>query len=222
MVHYEARGTELTPEQLEAGRLLFAGQCDFIAAANNMPALPPISLPEVCFAGRSNVGKSSLVNALTGRKTLARTSQTPGRTRQLIFFDLAQRLHLVDLPGYGYASAPKTDIAAWTNLTRKFLAGRSSLQRVFLLIDSRRGIGKGDKEIMALLDETAVSWAAVLTKVDKLKPPELAAVCKATQNTIATHVAAFPELFVTSSERGDGVAHLRGHLAMFAKTKACP
>jgi GTP-binding protein len=222
MVHYEARGAELTPEQLEAGRLLFAGQCDFIAAANNMPALPPISLPEVCFAGRSNVGKSSLVNALTGRKTLARTSQTPGRTRQLIFFDLAQRLHLVDLPGYGYASAPKTDIAAWTNLTRKFLAGRSSLQRVFLLIDSRRGIGKGDKEIMALLDETAVSWAAVLTKIDKLKPPELAAVCKSTEDIIAKHVAAFPELFVTSSERGDGVAHLRGHLAMFAKTKACP
>ncbi len=222
MVHYEARGAELTPEQLEAGRLLFAGQCDFIAAANNMPALPPISLPEVCFAGRSNVGKSSLVNALTGRKTLARTSQTPGRTRQLIFFDLAQRLHLVDLPGYGYASAPKTDIAAWTNLTRKFLAGRSSLQRVFLLIDSRRGIGKGDKEIMALLDETAVSWAAVLTKIDKLKPLELAAVCKSTEDIIAKHVAAFPELFVTSSERGDGVAHLRGHLAMFAKTKACP
>ncbi|MDB2324784.1 ribosome biogenesis GTP-binding protein YihA/YsxC [Alphaproteobacteria bacterium] len=222
MVHYEARGAELTPEQLEAGRLLFSGQCDFIAAANNMPALPPISLPEVCFAGRSNVGKSSLVNALTGRKTLARTSQTPGRTRQLIFFDLAQRLHLVDLPGYGYASAPKTDIAAWTNLTRKFLAGRSSLQRVFLLIDSRRGIGKGDKEIMALLDETAVSWAAVLTKIDKLKPPELAAVCKSTEDIIAKHVAAFPELFVTSSERGDGVAHLRGHLAMFAKTKACP
>ena len=222
MVHYEARGAELTPEQLEAGRLLFAGQCDFIAAANNMPALPPISLPEVCFAGRSNVGKSSLVNALTGRKTLARTSQTPGRTRQLIFFDLARRLHLVDLPGYGYASAPKTDIAAWTNLTRKFLAGRSSLQRVFLLIDSRRGIGKGDKEIMALLDETAVSWAAVLTKIDKLKPPELAAVCKSTEDIIAKHVAAFPELFVTSSERGDGVAHLRGHLAMFAKTKACP
>ena len=170
MVHHEARGRELTPDQLEAGRLLFAGQCDFIAAANNMPALPPITLPEVCFAGRSNVGKSSLVNALTGRKTLARTSQTPGRTRQLIFFDLAHRLQLVDLPGYGYASAPKADIKAWTKLTRKFLAGRTSLQRVFLLIDSRRGIGKADREIMGLLDDTAVSWAAVLTKADKLKP----------------------------------------------------
>ena len=217
MVHYEARRTELTPDQLEAGRLLFAGQCDFIAAANSMPALPPITLPEVCFAGRSNVGKSSLVNALTGRKTLARTSQTPGRTRQLIFFDLAHRLQLVDLPGYGFASAPKTDIMAWTNLTRKFLAGRTSLQRVFLLIDSRRGIGKADQEIMRLLDDTAVSWAAVLTKADKLKPAELEKVFIATETVIATHVAAFPELFVTSSERGDGVVHLRGHLAMFAE-----
>ena len=217
MVHHEARGGELTPDQLEAGRLLFAGQCDFIAAANNMLALPPITLPEVCFAGRSNVGKSSLVNALTGRKTLARTSQTPGRTRQLIFFDLAHRLQLVDLPGYGYASAPKADIKAWTNLTRKFLAGRTSLQRVFLLIDSRRGIGKADREIMGLLDDTAVSWAAVLTKADKLKPAELETVCKATEAAIVTYVAAFPELFVTSSERGDGVAHLRGHLAMFAE-----
>ena len=182
-----------------------------------MPALPPITLPEVCFAGRSNVGKSSLVNALTGRKTLARTSQTPGRTRQLIFFDLAHRLQLVDLPGYGYASAPKADIKAWTNLTRKFLAGRTSLQRVFLLIDSRRGIGRADREIMGLLDDTAVSWAAVLTKADKLKPAKLEAVCEATEAAIAAHVAAFPELFVTSSERGDGVAHLRGHLAMFAE-----
>ena len=217
MVHYEARGAELTSDQLEAGRLLFAGQCEFVAAANNMHTLPPISLPEVSFAGRSNVGKSSLVNALTGRKTLARTSRTPGRTRQLIFFDLAQRLQLVDLPGYGYASAPKADIKAWTDLTRKFLAGRTSLKRVFLLIDSRRGIGKADMEIMELLDHTAVSWAAVLTKADKLKPGECEVVCEAAETTIATHVAAFPELFVTSSERGDGVEHLRGHIAMFAE-----
>ena len=154
---------------LENGRLLFAGPCEFIAAANNMRVLPPEGLPEICFAGRSNVGKSSLVNALTGRKTLARTSQTPGRTRQLIFFSLTNRIQLVDLPGYGYARAPKTDIKAWTTLTRKFLAGRASLQRVFLLIDSRRGIGPGDAEIMALLDSSAVSWTVVLTKVDKLK-----------------------------------------------------
>ena len=124
MVHHAPRGQGLDAEQLEAGRLLFAGQCDFTAAANNMPALPPMDLPEICFAWRSNVGKSSLVNALTGRRMLARTSQTPGRTRQLIFFDLGRRLGLVDLPGYGYASAPKSDIEAWTKLTRKFLAGR--------------------------------------------------------------------------------------------------
>ena len=197
---------------LENGRLLFAGACDFIAAANNMRVLPPEGLPEICFAGRSNVGKSSLINALTGRKTLARTSQTPGRTRQLIFFSLADRIQLVDLPGYGYARAPKTDIKAWTTLTRKFLAGRASLQRVFLLIDSRRGIGPGDAEIMALLDASAVSWAVVLTKVDKLKQTELSTVCADTQVRIGKHVAAFPELFVTSSEAGTGIAELRAHI----------
>ena len=197
---------------LENGRLLFAGACVFIAAANNMRVLPPEGLPEICFAGRSNVGKSSLINALTGRKTLARTSQTPGRTRQLIFFSLADRIQLVDLPGYGYARAPKTDIKAWTTLTRKFLAGRASLQRVFLLIDSRRGIGPCDAEIMALLDASAVSWAVVLTKVDKLKQTELSTVCADTQVRIGKHVAAFPELFVTSSEAGTGIAELRAHI----------
>ena len=157
-----------------------------------------------------------MINALTGRKTLARTSQTPGRTRQLIFFSLADRIQLVDLPGYGYARAPKTDIKAWTTLTRKFLAGRASLQRVFLLIDSRRGIGPGDAEIMALLDASAVSCAVVLTKVDKLKQTELSAVCTDTQARIGKHVAAFPELFVTSSEAGTGVAELRAHIGALA------
>jgi GTP-binding protein len=219
MVHHAPRGQELDAEQHEAGRLLFASQCDFTAAANNMPALPPMGLPEICFAGRSNVGKSSLVNSLTGRRMLARTSQTPGRTRQLIFFDLGHRLGLVDLPGYGYASAPKSDIEAWTKLTRKFLAGRQSLQRVFLLIDSRRGVGKGDSEIMTLLNESAVSWAAVMTKADKLKPEALEKVCQATETTVAKHVAAYPELFVTSSQTGDGIEHLRGHIAGFALQK---
>ena len=137
-------------DDLEAGRLLFARPCQFVAAANNLRALPEMTRPEIAFAGRSNVGKSSLVNALTGRKMLARTSQTPGRTRQLIFFNLADRIDLVDLPGYGYASAPKADIKAWTKLTRHFLSGRQSLQRVFLLIDSRRGIGTADEDVMAL------------------------------------------------------------------------
>ena len=217
MVHHaqDSEG-ELALEAIESGRLLFAGSCDFIAAANNMHVLPPEGLPEICFAGRSNVGKSSLINALTGRRALARTSQTPGRTRQLIFFDLARRLQLVDLPGYGYASAPKTDINAWTTLTRKFLAGRASLQRVFLLVDSRRGIGTADSEIMKLLDTSAVSWAVVMTKADKLKPKPLEQVCSATKATIATHVAAYPEIFVTSSQEGQGIAELRAHLAGLA------
>ena len=200
-------------EEIEAGRLLFAGPCDFIAAAQNLTALPPISLPEIAFAGRSNVGKSSLVNALTGRKTLARTSQTPGRTRQLIFFSLASRLQLVDLPGYGYARASKTDIKAWTKLTRKFLVGRQSLQRMFLLIDSRRGIGQADKEMMKLMDDSAVSWAVVLTKVDKIKSEQLQKVCDKTQQEINLHVAAYPHIWQTSSQTGAGIAELRAHLA---------
>ena len=213
----KASGTDGPDEAaLENGRLLFAGACDFIAAANNMKVLPPEGLPEICFAGRSNVGKSSLINALTGRKTLARTSQTPGRTRQLIFFSLADRIQLVDLPGYGYARAPKTDIKAWTTLTRKFLAGRASLQRVFLLIDARRGIGPGDAEIMTLLDASAVSWAVVITKADKLKPAALDAVCNDTRARITTHVAAFPELFVTSAEAATGIAELRAHIGALA------
>ena len=220
MVHFETSGEEQLAIANEAGRLLFAGQCDFIAAANNMKALPPVTLPEICFAGRSNVGKSSLVNGLTGRRMLARTSQTPGRTRQLIFFNLADRLQLVDLPGYGYASAPKTDIKAWTNLTRKYLAGRPSLQRVFLLIDSRRGIGPADHDIMALLDETAVSWAVVITKADKQKAESLAKTCKETKTKISKYVAAYPELFITSSEDGTGIEALRAHLSGFALPKA--
>ena len=219
MVHNETSGEGQLAKDIEAGRLLFAGQCDFIAAANNMRALPPVTLPEICFAGRSNVGKSSLVNALTGRRMLARTSQTPGRTRQLIFFNLASRLQLVDLPGYGYASAPKTDIKAWTNLTRRYLAGRPSLQRVFLLIDSRRGIGPADRDIMNLLDETAVSWAVVMTKADKQKAHPLSIICKETEEKISKHVAAYPELFVTSSESGVGIETLRAHLARFCLPK---
>tara|TARA_B100000575_G_C22896677_1_gene521513 strand:- start:55 stop:732 length:678 start_codon:yes stop_codon:yes gene_type:complete len=213
MVHNETSGEEQLAKDIESGRLLFAGQCDFIVAANNMKALPQVTLPEICFAGRSNVGKSSLVNALTGRRMLARTSQTPGRTRQLIFFNLANRLQLVDLPGYGYASAPKTDIQAWTDLTRKYLAGRPSLRRVFLLIDCRRGIRPADRDIMNLLDETAVSWAVVMTKADKQKAESLSTICNETAEKIGNHVAAYPELFVTSSESGVGIEMLRAHLA---------
>jgi GTP-binding protein len=159
------------------------------------------------------VGKSSLVNALTGRTTLARTSQTPGRTRQLIFFSLAERLQLVDLPGYGYAKASKTDIKGWTKLTRKFLVGRQSLQRMFLLIDSRRGIGPADKEMMKLMDNSAVSWAVVLTKVDKVIQEQLQKICEKTEHEISRHVAAFPHVWTTSSQTGVGIAELRAHLA---------
>ena len=202
--------------ELEVRRLLFARPCEFIAAANNLEALPDMKRPEVAFAGRSNVGKSSLVNALTGRRMLARTSQTPGRTRQLIFFNLADRIDLVDLPGYGYASAPKTDIKAWTKLSRQFLAGRQSLKRVFLLVDSRRGIGSADEKVISLLNDTAVSFAVVLTKSDKLKKPELSKVVEDTEQKTAKNVAAFPKIWVTSSEKQDGIADLRAHIASLA------
>ena len=202
--------------ELELGRLLFARPCEFIAAANNLEALPDMKRPEVAFAGRSNVGKSSLVNALTGRRMLARTSQTPGRTRQLIFFNLADRIDLVDLPGYGYASAPKTDIKAWTKLSRQFLAGRQSLKRVFLLVDSRRGIGSADEKVISLLNDTAVSFGVVLTKSDKLKKLELSKVVEDTEQKTARNVAAFPKIWVTSSEKEDGIADLRAHIASLA------
>ena len=216
MVYNETCSSRLDAKALETGRLLFAGSCNFIAAANNARAIPAANLPEVCFAGRSNVGKSSLVNALTGRRMLARTSQTPGRTRQLIFFDLSNRLQLVDLPGYGYAVASKADIKNWNVLTQKFLAGRSSLQRVFLLVDSRRGVSRLDEGIMELLDRTAVSWAVVLTKLDKLKQTKIDAVVQNISKRICHHVAAYPEVFITSSETKEGIEYLRAHIAEFA------
>jgi len=203
-------------EAIEAGRLLFAGQCEFVAAANNLASLPPLSLPEIAFAGRSNVGKSSLINALTSRNNLARTSQTPGRTRQLIFFSLSGRLQLVDLPGYGYAKAPKTDIQAWTKLTKQFLAGRQTLQRLMLLIDSRRGINEADRQMMKLMDEQAVSWAVVLTKMDKLTARQQDEIISNTSEQISKHVAAFPHVWTTSSAEKTGIEALRAHIAGLA------
>lgn len=206
----------LTKRDLEAGRLLFARDVTFMLSAVSLDTLPPARLPEICFAGRSNVGKSSLINALTNRKGLARASNTPGRTRELNYFNVDERLFIVDLPGYGYAKASKADIARWTKLTRQFLFGRASLRRVFLLIDSRHGIKDSDLELMGMLDETAVTYQIILTKVDKLKKGELEKVLGKTQNSIAKRPAAFPEFICTSSEKKRGLDELRAEIATLA------
>ena len=202
--------------EIENARKLFSGECKFIAAALNSNAVPDEECYEIAFAGRSNVGKSSLVNALTNRKTLARTSQTPGRTRQLIFFELQHnltKLRLVDLPGYGYAKAPKKDIQSWTSLTLKYLKGRPSLRTICLLIDSRRGIGVYDELIMKELDKAAVSWIVILTKADKLTSEEIENIKDKTTKIISSHPAAYPEIIVTSSLKTEGIPLLRTYLA---------
>lgn len=204
---------------LEAGRRLFAQPCRFVSGAAVLDAVPAPALPEVAFAGRSNVGKSSLVNALTGRRALARTSNTPGRTRELNFFDLAGRLMLVDLPGYGYAAASKRKVAAWTRLADAYLRGRPTLRRVCLLLDARRGIAEADAPFMAAFDRNAVPFLAVLTKCDKLEPAALAATAEALETALAKHVAAYPSLIATSARTSAGVAQLRAHLAALAKAE---
>ena len=208
--------SELSKAQLEAGRLLFARDVTFMLSAVSLETLPPARLPEICFAGRSNVGKSSLINALTNRKGLARASNTPGRTRELNYFNVDERLFVVDLPGYGYAKASKSDIARWTKLTRQFLFGRASLRRVFLLIDSRHGLKDSDLELMAMLDETAVTYQLILTKTDKLKKGELEKVSTKTQKAIAKRPAAFPKIINTSSETKNGLDLLRAEIATLA------
>jgi len=208
--------SELSKAQLEAGRLLFARDVTFMLSAVSLETLPPARLPEICFAGRSNVGKSSLINALTNRKGLARASNTPGRTRELNYFNVDDRLFVVDLPGYGYAKASKSDIARWTKLTRQFLFGRASLRRVFLLIDSRHGLKDSDLELMAMLDETAVTYQLILTKTDKLKKGELDKVSTKTQKSISKRPAAFPQIINTSSETKNGLDLLRAEIATLA------
>ncbi len=203
-------------EALEFGRWLFAQECTFVNGSTLLSTIPPTGLPEVAFAGRSNVGKSSLLNALTGRTTLARTSNTPGRTQQLNFFDLAGRLMLVDMPGYGYAKAPKHEIARWTNLVHDYLRGRATLRRVLLLIDGRHGLKDADQPVMKMLDQAAVSYQIVLTKVDKLTAGALARCREEVAAALARHTAAHPELHAVSAHEGTGVAELRASLGMFA------
>jgi GTP-binding protein len=201
---------------LEDGRMLFARPAQFMLSVVALKSLPAPDLPEICFAGRSNVGKSSLINALTNQNGLARASNTPGRTRELNYFNLSDRIRMVDLPGYGYAKASKTDIEVWTKLTRQFLRGRAPLRRVFTLIDSRRGIKDPDIEIMEMLDEAAVPYQIVLTKIDKLKKGELAKVEADTKTKLARRPAAHPEIIITSSEKKSGIEVLRAEIAGLA------
>jgi len=213
---------QIDTDALEAGRLLFAKECRFVAGAGNPAALPPETLPEIAFIGRSNVGKSSLVNALTGRRMLARISRTPGRTQQINFFDLGGRLMLVDLPGYGYAAASKGAVRAWTALVERYLSTRAGLARACLLIDARRGITDTDRPTLALCDNAALSYQVVLTKIDAVKPAELAAAAAAVAGELARRRAAHPEIHLTSAEKRLGIAALRASLAAFAEVAPSP
>lgn len=203
-------------EALERGRWLFAQECVFVSGAADYDGVPESNIPEIAFVGRSNVGKSSLINALTGRKTLARTSNTPGRTQQINFFSILDALMLADLPGYGYARASKTEIARWTAMIFDYLRGRPSLRRVCLLIDARHGLKDSDIGVMKDLDASAVSYQIVLTKCDKVKSAALADLLADTRTRIAKHVAAHPVIVQTSSVKGAGIEFLRAELAMIA------
>ncbi|HEX2891193.1 ribosome biogenesis GTP-binding protein YihA/YsxC [Vineibacter terrae] len=201
-------------DQIEAGRRLFAAPCTFIAGAASIESLPPFELPEIAFAGRSNVGKSSLVNALTGRSTLARVSSKPGHTRQLNFFDLGSRLMLVDLPGYGFAQVSKSLKQSWQDLAAAYLRGRPTLKRICLLIDARHGVKESDRETMKNLDKAAVVYQLVLTKADLLKSgTAVAQALQAATAEAARHAAAHPQVIATSSEAGAGIPELRAELA---------
>jgi GTP-binding protein len=203
--------TDPDAKLIEAGRKLFAGNWQFTYASPSIETLPPMAGLEVAFAGRSNVGKSSLINALTGRNNLARTSHTPGRTQELIFFNGpdASGLRLVDMPGYGYAAAPKAKVASWTELIHKFLLGRASLARVYVLIDGRHGLKDVDLDVLKTLDKAAVSYQVVLTKADQVKAAEIEARRTETEAALARHPAAFPQVLATSSRSGAGMAELR-------------
>ena len=210
--------SKYTGEELATGKNLFASSCQFVLGVANLEQLPPDNiLDEIAFAGRSNVGKSSLINALTGRKTLAKTSGTPGRTQQLNYFNLADKLYMVDMPGYGFAQAPESLVKKWQKMIFAYLQGRVNLKRVFLLIDSRHGIKKVDKEIMEMLDKAAVNYQIVLTKADKISSVALTKIINETQKMLKEHPAAHIEIIPTSSEKNKGIDELRAEIARLAQ-----
>jgi GTP-binding protein len=204
---------ELDESKKELGRLLFSKETSFVKGVVDMPGLPDPDKIEVCFAGRSNVGKSSLINALTGRKGLARASNTPGRTQEINFFSIPDNHYLVDLPGYGYANAPIKVVEKWQNLLKRYLAGRQSLRRAFVLVDGRHGVKKVDTEIMSMLDNSAVTFQVVLTKLDKVKEKDQENIMEQVRTSLQKHPAAFPEIILTSSEKGLGIQTLRSVIA---------
>ncbi|MBV1697390.1 MAG: YihA family ribosome biogenesis GTP-binding protein [Hyphomicrobiales bacterium] len=211
--------TEFSDAEIEAGRRLFAGEWSFLSAAGSLASLPPARTLEVAFAGRSNVGKSSLINALTGRRSLARTSNTPGRTQELIFFGGPHRMMLVDLPGYGYAAAAKSKVAAWTRLIHAYLNGRATLARVYVLIDARHGLKAVDEIILDTLGQAAVSYEIVLTKSDQVTAAKLAECRRTTLDSIHNRPAAFPDIVATSAHTGDGIPTLRAAIGRLIRER---
>ncbi len=204
---------ELSKEALEEGRRLFVGENTFLKGVVAIEGLPSPNRTEICFAGRSNVGKSSLLNAVTGRKALARTSNTPGRTQEINFFSIGEKFYLVDLPGYGFAEAPLAVVKKWQNLLKLYLSGRQTLRRAFVLIDARHGIKKVDHEILSALDKSAVTFQIVLTKADKIKSSDFSTLIKSVSDDLSSHSAAYPEIIITSSNSGLGIPDLRSAIA---------